>query len=88
MGDELLNTIKEEEKKHNEEIDKPEIEKETIESNSEPEPIIQKQDDYAGEIRDGVEVINVKAIPKKQGKIDKYGIPIGPNELKNFDSII
>ena len=53
--------------------------------------MVEKKDDYIGEIRDGVEVIDVKAIPKKDKKIDrvdKFGIPIGPREGKNFDSII
>ena len=35
--------------------------------------------------RDGVEVIDVKIVPKD--KVDKFGIPIKPNERKSWDKI-
>jgi len=39
--------------------------------------------------RDGVEVIDVKAIPKNEKKpvLDKWGIPINPGERNNYDKI-
>ena len=40
-------------------------------------------------IKDGVEVVDVKAIEKQKprGKVDKFGIPINPGEKLNFDRI-
>lgn len=38
------------------------------------------------EFNDSIEVVDVKAVPKK-AKVDKYGIPIGPGEHRNFDRI-
>jgi len=42
-----------------------------------------------GVIKDGVEVVDVKAIEKNlpKRKIDKFGIPIQPGEHSNFDRI-
>jgi len=39
--------------------------------------------------KDGVEVVDVKAIEKDKTprKIDRFGIPINPNEHLNFDRI-
>jgi hypothetical protein len=40
-------------------------------------------------IKNGVEVVDVKAIEKKKTKpkLDRFGIPINPGEHKNFDRI-
>ena len=50
------------------------------------------KDNYVSVIKDGVEVIDVRAIEKaeenlKKGKVDKFGIPIGKDERRNFDKI-
>jgi hypothetical protein len=42
---------------------------------------------YNGFIKDGVEVVDVKAIEKQKPKVDKFGIPIQPGEHRNFDRI-
>jgi hypothetical protein len=48
----------------------------------------QKEDnkDYTGFVRDGVEVVDVKVVPKEKLEVDKFGIPIrGPR--KTWDKI-
>ena len=44
---------------------------------------------YTSKIKEGVEVVDVKAIEKykKKRKVDKFGIPIQPGEHRNFDRI-
>lgn len=42
---------------------------------------------YASKIIDGVEVVDVKAVPSKEKpKLDKFGIP-EPNERRTWDKI-
>lgn len=46
-------------------------------------------DDFAGYIKDGVEVVDVKAVPRdkqEKPKVDKFGIPI-PNKRTTWDKI-
>lgn len=69
-------------------ISQDEIKKEI--SEPKPDEIKSKEGDekYASLIKDNIEVIDVKAVPKgEKGKIDKFGIPIKPNERQNYDKI-
>lgn len=66
-------------------VQPPKIEESVPEEPEEPTRTPTK--DYASFIRDGVEVVDVKAIEKKKGNVDKFGIPIQPGEHKNFDRI-
>ncbi|MFW6310803.1 MAG: hypothetical protein ACOC1K_01055 [Nanoarchaeota archaeon] len=46
-----------------------------------------KNNGYAGIIRDGVEVVDVKVVPNRdKPKLDKFGIPI-PKNRKSWDKI-
>lgn len=46
-----------------------------------------KKDDFNSYVKDGVEVVDVKVIPKDKGvKVDKFGIPINENR-KTWDKI-
>jgi hypothetical protein len=45
-----------------------------------------KEDSYVGEIRNGVEVLDVKAIAKEPLTLDKFGIPIRGTR-KTWDKI-
>ena len=46
-----------------------------------------REHDFASFIKDGVEVVDVKAIPKKEKlKLDKFGIPI-PENRQTWDRI-
>ena len=61
-------------------------------SPDEPETIIEdtKLNEYVGEIINGVEVVDVKAIErdkKPSVQLDKFGIPIQRGEYRNFDKI-
>jgi hypothetical protein len=44
--------------------------------------------DYIGYIKDGVEVVDVKAIPLKKRTVDKFGIPTpDADNRKSWDRI-
>lgn len=58
-----------------------------IETETPSDPQGTNKDNYVSWIRNGVEVVDVKAIEKKKPKLDKFGIPIQPGEHKNFDRI-
>ena len=63
-----------------------------VEEKSPVVPERTKEDAYRSMIKDGVEVVDVKAIEKKfkkkpKGIVDKFGIPINPGEHRNFDRI-
>ena len=70
-GDELLSKL---------DKDKKEDSKKKVSENPKEK---KKDKDYVGTIRDGVEVVDVKAVPIK---VDKFGIPVPPNR-KNWDKI-
>ena len=45
---------------------------------------VEENDDYASIIQDGVEVVDVKAIPiKGKRKVDKFGIPAPDADNRN-----
>lgn len=88
-GTELLQNLSDEKKP-----------KEVVSTISEPEvaenvpdkPVDTKEDQYNSMIRNGVEVVDVKAIEKKKQEIVvgnryNFGIPIKKDEKKNFDKI-
>ena len=64
-----------------------------VEENVPDKPVDTKEDQYNSMIRNGVEVVDVKAIEKKKqqdrmgGSRYNFGIPIKKDEKKNFDKI-
>lgn len=65
------------------------IKPQPVEQISPDEPQDTKDKGFVGGIKNGVEVVDVKAIEKKKPKLtmDKFGIPIQPGEHRNFDRI-
>ncbi len=45
-----------------------------------------KDKDYASIVKDGVEIVDGKVVPKEKIKLDKFGIPI-PKNRKTWDKI-
>jgi hypothetical protein len=89
LGTELIQSLNSEQK-HEEVVSIiPEVIVEENVTEAIPEPKEEPQvNQYAGFIKDGVEVVDVKLILKdKEKKVDKFGIPILPGEHKNFDRI-
>jgi len=87
-GEELILNFQEEPKVSDVSINIPSKE---IKEKTSDEPEKEIKDHYVSIIKDGVEVIDVKAIEKaeerKHRKSDKFGIPIGRDERQNFDKI-
>jgi hypothetical protein len=54
-----------------------------------PKVIETSLDEPVKEYKEGIEVVDVKAVPIKKTKldVDKFGIPVQKNERKNFDKI-
>lgn len=84
-GSELLERLKNEVSTPDIEIYDPSTK---IEQTTPSEPEESAKTNYVESIiKDGVEVVDVKAIEKKREKpkVDKFGIPRHPNEYRNFD---
>ena len=48
--------------------------------------LVGKKDDFVGEIRDGVEIVDVRPVEKKSVKLDRHGLPVDERR-RNWDSI-
>lgn len=50
------------------------------------DPSSGKTENYASQVIDGVEVVDVKAVPKEKPVLNKFGIP-EPRERRTWDRI-